>query len=64
MGEMPAAETIGWFADEEECLERPGALTWEQDEAFLRALCELLEIQIQMSGKALLICQEAPDVLH
>lgn len=34
------------------------------EEAFLKALCELLEIQARRSEDAVVICPDGPSVLH
>ena len=65
MGEMAPAEILAGFLGEEEPERAPEEkVLGERGEEFLRALCELLEIQGRRGGEAIVICPEGSDTLH
>ncbi len=65
MGEMVPAEVLAEFLGEDEqgCAPEEKVLG-ERGEQFLRALCELLEIQGRRGGEAIVVCPEGPETLH
>ncbi len=65
MGEMAPAEVLAEFLGEDEQGRAPKEkVLGEKGEQFLRALCELLEIQGRRGGEAIVVCPEGPETLH
>ncbi len=65
MDGMALAEATTQFPGEDG-QERPvrNQTLWGWDEPFLRALCELLEIQARRGAEAVVICPDGPETLH